>query len=506
MRKRLSFSVLVLILFLTGPLVSAQEQSWEVGLSASRTVIQAQGLSAGTPSAPTILYLSGLAGESTAATLIRALHYDYAQLDPAERRFHLISIPVANPDADMLEFPPRGEAYGENPVAHALWRWLAVHAPDLIVIAGPDAAGLGEALQREKVAGVGSIPVQVVADAEITLAHLQQMTVVDASDAHREINRRLQRSPLQLAQQLAQFYGQDFSTAVYVPGMSIIGRMRLSEIDAIEALMQAHLSNVPLAINNASALAGQLVFAEYAERTGNAAALALAVQAADLGFDAQGNMLEAMPFHNEMSDSMFMAPPLLTKVGKLSGESRYFDMAARHIAFMQDLLRRDDGLYRHSPLADVAWSRGNGFPALGLTLVLADFPPSHPAYGDLLASYLQLLEALIPYQDADGMWREVIDYPGAFAEITTTAMIGIAIKRGIDRGWLDATVYGPVLENAWQGVLARTSLEGEFIDACTSTGKFDSLAAYLDRPAILGRDDRAGGIVMNFANEMAGNL
>jgi rhamnogalacturonyl hydrolase YesR len=180
-------------------------------------------------------------------------------------------------------------------------------------------------------------------------------------------------------------------------------------------------------------------------------------------------------------------------------------MAARHIAFMQEMLLREDGLYRHSPLADVAWSRGNAFPALGLALSLSDIPSSHPAYGAVLESYLQLLAALLPYQDADGMWREVIDHPGAFAEITSTAMIGIAIKRGIDRGWLEPSLYAPVLEKAWQAVLARTSVDGEFVDACTSTGKLDSLEAYLDRPAILGRDDRAGGMVMNFANEMVGD-
>jgi rhamnogalacturonyl hydrolase YesR len=301
---------------------------------------------------------------------------------------------------------------------------------------------------------------------------------------------------------LAQVYGHDFSTPAYVPGMSLIARMALGEMDAVEALLQPYLAGAEFAVDNASVMAGQLVFAEYAQRTGNTAALQIALRAADLAFDEQGRMLEAAPFHNEMSDSLFMVPPLLVQAGKLSGETRYFDMAARHIAFMQDLLLREDGLYRHTPLADVAWSRGNAFPALGLALTLSDMPVSHPAYGAVRESYLQLLSTLLPYQDADGLWREVIDYPGAFAELTSTAMIGIAIKRGIDRGWLESSLYAPVLEKAWQAVLARTSVDGEFVDACTSTGKLDSLDAYLDRPAILGRDDRAGGMVMNFAIEM----
>lgn len=81
-------------------------------------------------------------------------------------------------------------------------------------------------------------------------------------------------------------------------------------------------------------------------------------------------MREAMPFHRELSDDYFMSTPLLTKVGKLTGDRRYFDMALKHIRFLETRVRREDGLYRHSPLVDAAWSRANSFPALGLAMAL----------------------------------------------------------------------------------------------------------------------------------------
>ena len=334
-------SLLILVLCFPASLASAQETVWEIGLSAQRTVIDAYGVNAGVPNARTVVYLGGLSGASPAAALIRTLQEDYAQLANAERPINLIAIPVANPDPESLQFPPQGEAYGESPLSHALWRWLAVHAPDLVIIAGADTAGLGEALQREKVAGVGSIPVQVLPEAAVSLAHLLQMPPVAESAARQELTRRLQRSPQQLAEQLAQVYGQEFSTPVYVPGMSLIGRMKLGEIKPVEALIQPYLSGAEIAVDNASVLAGQLVFAEYAERTGDTVALQIAVRAAGLAFDDQGNMLEAAPFHNEMSDSVFMSPPLLVKAGKLSGETRFFDMAVRHIAFMQEMKKQE---------------------------------------------------------------------------------------------------------------------------------------------------------------------
>ena len=52
---------------------------------------------------------------------------------------------------------------------------------------------------------------------------------------------------------------------------------------------------------------------------------------------------------------------------------RYFrDGSRRHLQFMRELCVRDDGLYRHSPLDESPWGRGNGFPALGLALSLTD--------------------------------------------------------------------------------------------------------------------------------------
>ena len=86
-------------------------------------------------------------------------------------------------------------------------------------------------------------------------------------------------------------------------------------------------------------------------------------------------------------------------------------MAARHLAFMQKLVLRPDGLYRHSPLTDAAWGRGNAFPALGLALALSDFPKDHPAYRRDGCWLRSTHDNLAPFQNEDGIWREVIDIP-----------------------------------------------------------------------------------------------
>jgi rhamnogalacturonyl hydrolase YesR len=213
-------------------------------------------------------------------------------------------------------------------------------------------------------------------------------------------------------------------------------------------------------------------------------------------------MKEAMPYHNEFSDSVFMGTAIVAQAGALTGERRYFDMADRHLKFMQRLDLRPDGLYRHQPATDAAWGRGNGFAAIGLALTLAELPRDHPGHAHALQSYRSHMAALLPHQNRDGLWRNVVDHPGAYAELSGTAMIGWAMLRGLDEGWLDGRDYQRAVDRAWLAVKSRTSSSGEFIDVCESTARMTSLEQYLRRTAILGEDPRAGAMVLLFATEL----
>jgi rhamnogalacturonyl hydrolase YesR len=115
------------------------------------------------------------------------------------------------------------------------------------------------------------------------------------------------------------------------------------------------------------------------------------------------------------------------------------------------------------------------------------------------------MAALARFQDENGMWRNVIDRPGAYSEYSATAMIAAAMLRGIRNGWIDRTTYEPMVQNAWTAILARTAAGGGLVDVCESTGTRGLTDAdYFRRAAILGRDDRGGGMAMFFATELAG--
>src|SRR5437867_1304518 len=493
---------LLLCLLCTGPHFVEAAEHRVVGLTSSGMRIEAAVVSSPSFTVPTVMLVGGLGGNDESARLVEQELRRWEGLSQG-RRFHLIVIALANPGAQRLEFPPTGVAYRENVVSHVLWRWIGIHAPDL-VIAGNEDSGLADALSGNSVAGVGRIPARRMDVKEGILQSLPRD--IPPSEAHREIDRRLRRTARELAAELAEVYGHDFDQPIYMPGMAVIGQLRLGRIAEGERLAAPYTNGAknPLQGTNGQTLAGHLVFAELDERTGNSRYIELVRKAAGLGFTEAGEMKESMPFHNEMSDSVFMSIPLLVKAGKLTRDSRYFEMAMRHLAFMQKLDLRPDGLYRHSPLTEVAWGRGNAFPALGLVLALSDLPVDHPQFSPMLRAFRQHMAALRQFQDEDGLWREVIDQPGAYPEFSATAMIATAMLRGINNGWLDWDDYQPLVDKAWRAISARTASDGRLLDVCEGTTKQPSLDDYLRRAAILDRDARGGGMALMFALEMAG--
>lgn len=514
-----------------------------------------------------LLLIGGLTGErpSVDAVLetLRWFHDENAAHD-FRGRFTLSAIPCANPAAlqaaggaaenpDLtLGYPPTGQAYhheGQPDEGSYLWRWLGMHAPDLVIdlrLGGEPVWQIPETapayltgefpaiktfdtkgdliveLGRNPVCQTGQIPAMrletpaadAIKNMELLLSQLDVNLRHKPSPARQTLQRRLDRTPLVMARQLASHYGQDLNQVVYIPAIALIGRVRLGELDddptqlaAVRRIVQPYVDGDKSSrATSGSGLSGHLIFTELAGRSEGAERakyLELARTAADLGFDASGKVRPIMPFHSEMSDAAFMGGPILAAVGHLTNEDRYFRACATHQQSVRNLVLRDDGLFRHSPLDEAAWGRGNGFPALGLAMCLTDFPADHPERPRLLEHFQRHLRALVPHQDPNGCWHEVIDRPESYRELSSTCMITYAMARGIRRGWLDADEFQPVVERSWYAIRTRVAEDGRLVDVCTGTGKQSSLRAYYDRTAILGPDPRGGAMALLVATEIA---
>jgi unsaturated rhamnogalacturonyl hydrolase len=53
----------------------------------------------------------------------------------------------------------------------------------------------------------------------------------------------------------------------------------------------------------------------------------------------------------------------------------------------------------------------------------------------------------------------------------------------VNRGWLDASAYGPVALAGWNGLSSRISDDGHITGTCIGTGYADDYIYYYSRPA-----------------------
>jgi hypothetical protein len=312
---------------------------------------------------------------------------------------------------------------------------------------------------------------------------------------------RLRRQPLDIALLLAKRYPETPSIS-YIPSVSWINTLRLSAIGGDASLKQKVLDQTKPWVSGEkkmfgdriqlTAVAGAMVFAELSKMDGGAPAGRLASEAAALAAAIKPDGIAQ--YGQGWTDDMFMASSILSRTGNVDAASKLLvSYAAR--------LQRPDGLFNHAVDGPAAWGRGNGFAALGLMEALTAMPDQHPSRSALLDVYRRHMAAVKTQQAPDGMWREVIDDPAAYREETATAMLLVAMARGIRLGWIDRS-YAPLVERAWRGLAAHVAADGTVIDVCTGTGAGPTPRYYFDRAAITGADDRGGAMALLASIEM----
>ena len=185
-------------------------------------------------------------------------------------------------------------------------------------------------------------------------------------------------------------------------------------------------------------------------------------------------------------DDMFMITAVQVQAYRATKDSRYIDRAALPMTAYLDRLQQPNGLFYHAPDTPFYWSRGNGWVAAGMTELLRSLPKNHPAQQRIIAGYRKMMAALLRYQAADGLWRQLIDKPEAWAETSGTGMFTFAMVTGVKNGWLEAATYGKAARAAWLRLVKNLDKDANVANVCAGTDKLNDLDYYLARPRILG--------------------
>ncbi len=208
------------------------------------------------------------------------------------------------------------------------------------------------------------------------------------------------------------------------------------------------------------------------------------------------------------ADDLFMSVPFLLRIAAATGDTRYYDEAAQQaIHFKKYLLDPKTGLYKHGWFSTtgersaVFWGRANGWIVWATAELLLSLPPRHPQFKTILAMFRQHIDHLLPYQEAGGMWGQVLDRPDAYKETSCTALFTLAIARGVRKGWLPPG-YKKYAVNGWNAVRKNIDADGTVHGICRGTEIGNDVQFYLDRQTI-DHDPRGLGAVITAGIEIS---
>ena len=178
------------------------------------------------------------------------------------------------------------------------------------------------------------------------------------------------------------------------------------------------------------------------------------------------------------ADALFMAPPVLIKLGKIINRPDYlkyndkFYHQAYDLLYNKDehLFARDINFIIKNDSADLLedngnpmfWSRGNGWVIAGLARILKELPanyPERPFYENL---FREIAKRLVQVQRKDGLWSSGLLDSSAYAngEVSGSALICYGLAFGVNSGLLKGKDFHTAAQNAWLGLNKCVNEEG----------------------------------------------
>jgi unsaturated rhamnogalacturonyl hydrolase len=204
---------------------------------------------------------------------------------------------------------------------------------------------------------------------------------------------------------------------------------------------------------------------------------------------ADGTLCRPNPRKNTMwADDLYMSIPFLARMGKLTGDSKYFDDAVKQVEnFNKYLYDQPSGLFWHNYYSDVEmngvghWGRANGWLAVAQAELLNNLPANHPKRAELIRLLLRQIVGFARYQDQSGLWHQLLDKPDSYQETSVTAMYTYAVARAVNEGWIDPH-YISIAKEGWKGLTAKVTAKGELEDVCIGTNMDEAIKFYYTRP------------------------
>jgi len=202
------------------------------------------------------------------------------------------------------------------------------------------------------------------------------------------------------------------------------------------------------------------------------------------------------------ADDLYMSVPFLVRMGKLTGEKKYFDDAITQVLnFHKYLWNEDKGLYYHCYYDDLKrngvahWGRCNGWIMMATVHLLNVLPADYPGRKEVIGILEKHILGVAKYQDGKGLWHQLLDKNDTYEESSCAAMFVYTIARAVSMGWIDKR-YASVALAGWEGLKNyMITDDGQLKNVCVGTGIQDDLAFYYNRPSVTNDSHGLGAVI-----------
>jgi rhamnogalacturonyl hydrolase YesR len=171
------------------------------------------------------------------------------------------------------------------------------------------------------------------------------------------------------------------------------------------------------------------------------------------------------------------------------------------LKFTEYLWNKDKELYYHLYYSDLKrngvahWGRCNGWVMMAQVHLLNFLPADHPQRETLIKNLERQILGIAKYQNADGLWHQVLDKSDSYVESSCSAMFVYGTARAVNQGWIDKR-YATIATTGWEGLKAqKITPEGQLKDVCIGTGIQDDMVFYYTRPARLNEKHGLGAVI-----------
>jgi rhamnogalacturonyl hydrolase YesR len=190
------------------------------------------------------------------------------------------------------------------------------------------------------------------------------------------------------------------------------------------------------------------------------------------------------------ADDLYMSVPFLARMGKLTGDNKYYEDAIIQVLnFSKYLWNSNKELYYHCYFDDLKrngvahWGRCNGWIMCAQVHLLNQLPANYPKRDLIIKNLERQILGISKYQNGNGLWHQVLDKTDSYPESSCTAMFVYSIARAVNEGWIDRR-YASIALTGWEGLKNNMiTPEGQMKDVCVGTGIQNDLVFYYNRPA-----------------------